>query len=135
MAEPAAQPADPTDPTDPAGPAGPTGGAGAAQAARAARARLAWHCRRGTRELDLLLQRWLAQRYEDCDAARRAHFAALLEMPDPLLAAYLLAGERPAQPELAELVEAIRTLAAATRTMSPTAPQPAPQPAARSERL
>jgi antitoxin CptB len=103
-------PPEPTEPFEPAEPAKP------GEAAAAARARLAWHCRRGTRELDLLLQRWLAQRYEGCDAAGRAHFEALLEMPDPLLADYLLAGERPAQPELAALVQAIRGLAAACRT-------------------
>jgi antitoxin CptB len=79
------------------------------------RARLTWHCRRGTRELDLLLQRWLEQCYEGCDAARRALFEALLEMPDPVLADYLLGGVRPAQPALAELVAAIRGLAAAGR--------------------
>jgi antitoxin CptB len=83
--------------------------------AGAARSRLAWHCRRGTRELDLLLQRWLEQRYEGCDAAQRALFEALLEMPDPALADYLLAGVRPTQPELAGLVQAIRGLAMAGR--------------------
>ena len=81
--------------------------------AGAARARLAWHCRRGTLELDLLLQRWLEQRFERCSAAQRALFEALLELPDPVLADYLLAGIAPAQPALAELVEAIRGLAAA----------------------
>ena len=79
----------------------------------AARARLAWHCRRGTLELDLLLQRWLAQRFERCDAAQRALFEALLELPDPVLADYLLAGIVPAQPALAELVQAFRWVAAA----------------------
>ena len=99
-----AQSAEPAEPAEPAE---------AARTAAAARARLGWHCRRGTRELDLLLLRWLAQRYEACDAARRALFEALLEMPDPVLADYLLAGRRPAQAELAGLVEAIRTLAVA----------------------
>lgn len=111
-----AEAAEAAEPIEPAQAAAAAEAAGAARA----RARLAWHCRRGTRELDLLLQRWLAQRYEGCDAARRAQFEALLEMPDPQLAAYLLAGERPAQPELAELIEAIRTLAAATRRPGPT---------------
>lgn len=86
-----------------------------ADPAGVARARLAWHCRRGTRELDLLLQRWLEQRFAGCDAAQCALFEALLELPDPLLADYLLAGVRPAQPALAGLVQAIRGLASDTR--------------------
>ncbi|HEX4050360.1 MAG TPA: succinate dehydrogenase assembly factor 2 [Steroidobacteraceae bacterium] len=86
-----------------------------ADSAAAARARLIWHCRRGSRELDLLLRRWLEQCYDGSDAVRRALFEALLEMPDPALTDYLLAGARPEQPELAELVQAIRGLASHRR--------------------
>lgn len=74
----------------------------------AARARLAWRCRRGTRELDLLLQRWLQQAYAGADERQRALFEGLLELPDPELADLLLAGLQPAEPALAALVQAIR---------------------------
>jgi antitoxin CptB len=74
----------------------------------AARARLAWRCRRGTRELDLLLLRWLQHGYGTADDARRALFETLLELPDPELAGYLLGDARPAQPALGELIDAIR---------------------------
>jgi len=79
----------------------------------AARARLAWRCRRGTRELDLLLQRWLQHAWPGADEPQRALFEALLELPDPELAELLLAGLPPAEPALAPLVEAIRFPAAA----------------------
>jgi len=73
-----------------------------------ARARLAWRCRRGMKELDLLLEGYLAARFEQADEAERALFASLLALPDPELARHLLGGELPADPALAGLVEAIR---------------------------
>jgi antitoxin CptB len=72
------------------------------------RAQLAWRCRRGTRELDLLLLGWLERQYDGADEPQRERFAALLELPDPQLAAYLLGAERPSQAALSELIEAIR---------------------------
>jgi antitoxin CptB len=79
-------------------------------AADAVRARLAWRCRRGTKELDLLLQRWLAWVYPVADAGSRALFESLLELPDPELSDYLLGGARPEREDLAALVELIRAL-------------------------
>ena len=81
----------------------------------AQRARLAWRCRRGMKELDLLLAGWLESRFERASAELRRQFEALLELPDPLLALYLLGAERPEQADLAALVECIR---GATHIMS-----------------
>lgn len=75
--------------------------------ADAVRSRLGWHCRRGMRELDVLLLAWLEQQFDRASAAQRAHFEALLELPDPQLQRYLLAGERPEQLALAALVDSI----------------------------
>jgi antitoxin CptB len=72
------------------------------------RPRLAWRCRRGMKELDLLLTGWLDTRFEQASAEQRRGFAALLELPDPLLARYLLGGQRPERADLAALVEGIR---------------------------
>jgi antitoxin CptB len=59
------------------------------------------------RELELLLLDWLERHYERADEERRAQFAALLELPDPLLQAYLLGAESP--PASARtIIEAIR---------------------------
>jgi antitoxin CptB len=55
--------------------------------------RLRWHCRRGMKELDVLLQRWLDRRHDAASSADRAAFEAFLELPDPDLAGYLLRGE------------------------------------------
>jgi antitoxin CptB len=69
--------------------------------------KLRWRCRRGMKELDLLLLGWLDTRFEAASEAERGRFQALLELPDPQLARYLLGRERPGQAELAALVESI----------------------------
>jgi antitoxin CptB len=74
----------------------------------AERAKLAWRCRRGIKELDLLLQGWLAAGFQGATGEQRLAFAGLLELSDPELAGYLLGGERPAQAALLEIVAAVR---------------------------
>jgi succinate dehydrogenase flavin-adding protein (antitoxin of CptAB toxin-antitoxin module) len=60
------------------------------------------------KELDLLLAGWLDTRFEQASRELRSQFEALLELPDPLLARYLLGGQRPERADLAALVECIR---------------------------
>jgi len=69
--------------------------------------RLRWRCRRGTRELDTILQSWLAERHARADAALREDFAALLDTPDPDLWNWLI-GQEPATPRFARIVDEIR---------------------------
>jgi antitoxin CptB len=77
-----------------------------------------WRCRRGMKELDLLLIRWLDARFEAASEAERGEFEALLELPDPQLAGYLLRREAPGQAPRAALVASIL---ADARIMSSTA--------------
>jgi antitoxin CptB len=70
-------------------------------------ARLQWRCRRGMRELDLLLGSWLERHWASADSGRRHTFQLLLEQPDPELAAWLIGGERPEDRRLAALVDDI----------------------------
>lgn len=46
------------------------------------RLRLRWRCRRGMLELDLLLERFLEQRYPALTAEEREIFQGMLECPD-----------------------------------------------------
>jgi antitoxin CptB len=69
--------------------------------------RLLWRCRRGMKELDVLLERYAKSLSVPASDAERAVFARLLELPDPDLAGYLLGGELPRDPELAGLVQRI----------------------------
>ncbi len=69
--------------------------------------RLRWRCRRGLKELDVLLERYARATLAGASAPERRALARLLEQPDPELAAYLLGGRVPQDPELAGLVERI----------------------------
>ena len=73
----------------------------------AGQGRVRWHCRRGMKELDLLLVRWLDAGWPAADDGKRAAFLRLLEAPDPELADWLLNGRRPGDPALATLIDDI----------------------------
>ena len=72
--------------------------------------RLLWHCRRGMKELDMLLEGFARRALPGARPDERARFAQLLALPDPTLAGYLLGGQTHPEPELAHLLERIRTL-------------------------
>ena len=57
--------------------------------------RLRWRCRRGMKELDVLLTRYVNERLDSASGAERAIFDELLAAPDPVLYAYLLGQENP----------------------------------------
>jgi len=67
------------------------------------RARVRWRCRRGRKELDLLLLDWFERHFDTSSAEQRARFAALLELPDPELEQYLMGLNRPLAEELGTL--------------------------------
>jgi len=69
--------------------------------------RLRWRCRRGMRELDVLLTRYVDEQYATASAAHQAAFRDLLDSPDPLIYAWFLGRTLPADPALAALVAII----------------------------
>ena len=70
--------------------------------------RLRWACRRGMRELDVLVTRYLERDFAAASSAEREAFVQLLGLQDPQLAGFLLAGERPTDPILAAVIARIR---------------------------
>jgi antitoxin CptB len=74
--------------------------------------RLRWRCRRGMRELDVLLRRYVDERYACASSEHQEAFHALLEAPDPLIHAYCLGLETPPTPVLASLIGLITEAAA-----------------------
>jgi antitoxin CptB len=88
----------------------PQPSAESAKSAEAAEAadlgRLRWRCRRGMRELDILLSRYVNERFRAATAAEQAAFRRLLEVPDGELHAYCLEYQLP-PPDLAALVARI----------------------------
>ena len=73
--------------------------------------KLVWRCRRGVKELDILLGRYLEQRYNDAGVQEHVLFDRLLELQDPVLLKYLMGKQSPEDAELCQLVELIRGLA------------------------
>jgi antitoxin CptB len=69
--------------------------------------RLRWRCRRGMRELDELLRRYVDERYDSASSEHQEAFQALLDAPDPLIHAYCLGLEAPPTPILASLIRLI----------------------------
>lgn len=71
--------------------------------------RIRWKSRRGLKELDVLLERFLAKRYPQLDAADQAAYDRLLDCEDTDLQYWLLGSERPKDGELQRIVELILT--------------------------
>mgnify|MGYP003579014308 CR=1 FL=1 len=69
--------------------------------------KLKWRCRRGMRELDQLLERWLDTQWRQSNDADRATFPRLLDSEDDRLWKWFLGHERAPDPELQALVERI----------------------------
>lgn len=72
--------------------------------------RLRWRCRRGMKELDQLLERWLDRGYPEASEHERGVFLALLDSEDDRLWRWFLGYETPPDAELAALVQRIREL-------------------------
>lgn len=70
--------------------------------------RLRWRCRRGMRELDLVLERFLDSGYSELGEADRARFETLLATQDDTLFGWFYQGEVPDDAGMAQLVERIR---------------------------
>jgi len=69
--------------------------------------KLRWRCRRGMRELDELLTRFVDEQYPTASAAHQAAFRDLLDSHDPLIYAYCLGRQIPTDPVLSALIERI----------------------------
>jgi antitoxin CptB len=82
--------------------------------------RLLWRCRRGMKELDVLLERFARRELPNASPEQRQTLERLLELPDPVLVDYLLGQAIPPDPMLAELVQRIATSLSAVLAASPS---------------
>ena len=74
-------------------------------------ARLRWLCRRGMKELDLVMTRYLDTQYSQASEPERESFRDLLALPDPDLYSLLLGREMATTGRLENLAKTIRKLA------------------------
>jgi antitoxin CptB len=65
---------------------------------------LRWHCRRGMKELDVLLTRYLERDYYKAPLQQRQAFEELLERSDPEILDYILGKVAPETRELALVI-------------------------------
>ena len=71
-------------------------------------ARLKWRCRRGMRELDVLLERFLERQYSVASSEIQLAFARLLSLPDPEIFALILGRQITENPELRDVIQRLR---------------------------
>jgi antitoxin CptB len=76
--------------------------------------KLRWRCRRGMKELDILLTRYVDERYAAAQPEEQQAFQLLLETQDPVIYAYCL-GQEPPPAHLAALIERITANSPAER--------------------
>jgi antitoxin CptB len=85
-----------------------TSSPGAGNIAPSELGRLRWRCRRGMRELDVLLMRYLERDWPLAGPAEQAAFADLLEWQDPEINALLVGRLAPDNEALASVLECLR---------------------------
>ena len=67
-----------------------------------------WCCRRGVLELDLLLERFVRQRYDKLDDTGKQLFQSLLQCEDSWLQAWLLYQTKPVPQAYQSMVDSIK---------------------------
>jgi antitoxin CptB len=72
--------------------------------------RLRWRCRRGMRELDVMLTRYLDREWASASSAERDAFVQLVELQDPELFGYLVGRTSPAEGTQRAVIACIRRL-------------------------
>jgi antitoxin CptB len=77
---------------------------------RVDKARLRWLCRRGMKELDVLLERFLLDSYDELVVEQQQTFMRLLQTEDPDLMAMLLGKQDAPDSDTAALLELLRNV-------------------------
>ena len=67
-----------------------------------------WRCRRGIREMDLLLQRFVESRYNSLTETEKLAFAELLEQPDLDIMDWIMERAVPPTNSLKAVIQMIR---------------------------
>lgn len=97
---------------------------GRAPGSRIDKNRILWRCRRGMRELDMLLQGFVASHYDRLSAAQQLRFAALLNEADVDIMAWFIGLRAAPDPEYRQLIDLLRQFA--EENVCPAASGPAP---------
>jgi antitoxin CptB len=71
---------------------------------------LIWRCRRGVRELDVLLDRYLKAQYLQLNTVQKEAFERLLEEQDPLIMDWLFMKSHPKDKGILFIINQLRDL-------------------------
>lgn len=74
--------------------------------------RLRWRCRRGAKELDIVMNRYLEQKYETAEASQQQAFNELLAVEDPTIFDLLLERIEAQNDEQQKLLVTLRSIMA-----------------------
>ena len=78
------------------------------ESAPAEMSRLRWLCRRGMKELDVVMSAYLDNHYAGATAEQQLLFRELLQMPDPDLYNLLLGRDTAEDPRIAQFIKRLR---------------------------
>lgn len=73
--------------------------------------RLAWQCRRGMLELDLMLKSFVDKRYDGLSLKTKKAFHQLLKCQDQILLDYLMGQDTPTDTDVADVAKQVREAA------------------------
>jgi len=71
---------------------------------------LRWRCRRGVRELDVLLDKFLQHEYANLDGSQKKAFLRLLEVQDPIIMDWLFGKSSSDDQEIQSIVIRLQNL-------------------------
>ena len=69
--------------------------------------RIAWKCRRGMLELDLIFMRFYQEKFPQLTRDEQKIFELFLDEEDPLLASWLFGSAEPSNPDFVRLINQI----------------------------
>jgi len=69
-----------------------------------------WRCRRGIKELDIILSKYLEENYNSASQDEQQAFREILYLEDPVLFSFLLATEKPDNPAQITLITKLKNL-------------------------
>ncbi len=72
--------------------------------------RLRWLCRRGMKELDLVMTGYLENYYNNADKVEQSCFRELLDMQDPDLFAMLVGSKSSSNDNITSLIQKLRSM-------------------------
>lgn len=72
--------------------------------------RILWRCRRGIREMDLLLQCFVERHYDQLSTDEKKVFAELLDLPDPDIMDWIMGRGDPPPDSFLSIIEIIRNV-------------------------